>query len=213
MKQVVTHLNAIDIALLLMLFEGATLFVMGALHTWAFSRSLEAALIGFIGTPIALALWHGFGGNVRGKLGARSFALTHISVVPASIANALFLIVLFLIEDMLPVRVHALNAVLGFVAVMLALCVLFFLYNHQPFKISVTLGNVTSIMAVAPWIAVLAGMYEAFILPIMVALMRLPLPVIASYPIAGLVSGFVGGLVGTMIFNALAPHLKSWIDL
>ncbi len=218
MKHVLTRLNARDMAVILALFEGATLLVMGVFLAVVPSAGpvLEGAVIGLLGTPLALGIWHALRQTVRGRWGTKPFAITHIDMLPASLANAAFLITLFLIESKLPAAPTlqpALVALLGFVATALSLAILFFLYNHQPFKLGVTLRTRTRVQRIAPRAAVLAGVYEAFILPPMVWLLTLPLPVLVQYPLAGLLSGLVGGFVGTLAYNHLAPWLMPWIDL
>ena len=140
-----------------------------------------------------------------------------VIVIPASLANAAFLIVLFIIEDLIGAlrSVPAIGvALLGFFGVGLTLLILFFTYNHLPFKLGVTLGKRTSIERVAVVrIAIIAGVYEAVILPLMAFQFGiLALPAILTFTITGILAGFFGGLIGTFICNVLAPRLKPWIE-
>ncbi|MBI4144894.1 hypothetical protein HY493_01660 [Candidatus Woesearchaeota archaeon] len=222
MKQTLTRLHPVDMAVLLALFEGATLFVMALAMEFLRPRgtflgdALLGAIIGLLGTPIALGIWHLGRLRLRGTLHNKPFTLTHINVIPASAANAVFLVVLFWIEDL----IRAITdvpfvgiALLGLVATTLSILLLLFIYNLQPLKIWVTIGYPERIARAGPLAAVFAGIFEAVILPIMSWLMTLPLPTVASFTIAGMVSGFIGGLVGTWILNLFAPWLKPWLDL
>lgn len=218
MRHTITNLNALDMARILLLFEGAALLVMGVLNAWfpstAENNVMAGALIGILGTPLALGIWHALKLGVRGIIGNKPFTLTRINVIPASFANAIFLILLFIIEDWLPaIPTFLSTAVLGFSATTLALLALFFIYNFQPIKLAITIKKSATIKGISPRAAILAGIYEAIILPIMAFLFSIPIHPIAAFTIAGIVSGFVGGLVGTFIFNYLAPVIKPWIDL
>jgi hypothetical protein len=218
MKHELTRLNPLDMALMLMLFEGATLFVMAVFNGILPIRNpvLMGAAIGILGTPIALMAWHGFGWQVRGRFAGKPFALDRIYIPGASFANASFLAVLFLIQEFMPPAETLPSpgvALFGLVGVGVSLALLFALYNMQPFKLHVKAsGKKTAITGIAVRAAVLAGVYEAVILPIMVWLLALPLPTIITFTLSGLISGFIGGLAGTLLFNVIAPILKPWIE-
>ncbi len=229
MKRTITHLNPFDMAILLMLFEGATLFILGYLSSnppmnfglagtqGMIAENLMLGLIvGIAGTIIALAIWHTLRLKLRGKF-PEKFTLTHINVAMASVANALFLMLLFNIEDIISgLRnfSYAGIAALGFSATAIALAILFFIYNQLPFKLGVTIGKTQNITKVSPLsIALIAGLYEACILPIMVAMLLLPLPTLVVYPLAGIVSGFVGGIIGTFVLNHISSVLKPHLEL
>lgn len=222
MKQTLTRLHPVDMAVLLALFEGATLFVMALALELLQPRgtilgdAVMGAIVGLLGTPLALGIWHLGRLRLRGTLHNKQFTLTHINIIPASVANAAFLVVLFWIEDLISAITNVPFfgiALLGLVATTASILLLLFIYNLQPLKVWVTIEHPERIARAGPLVAVFAGLYEAAILPIMSWLMTLPLPAVASFTIAGMVSGFIGGLVGTWIFNLLAPWLKPWIDL
>jgi len=218
----ITHLEPIDMAWLLALFEGATLFVMGLWVTLGLGTAvtglanniLLGAATGLLGTVIALFLWRW---RVRGRLDGKPFTLRKIGVRNAAIANAIFLIVLFIIEDLIRdvERFPGGTALLGFLAVGIALVILFFIYNRQPLKIKVTFDGSACITRISPVrAAILAGAYEAIILPTMAFLfVWLNLHPLLTYTLTGLVAGLVGGFVGTLVFNVIAPRLKPWIEI
>jgi hypothetical protein len=218
-----TQLNPLDMAWILLLFEGGTLFVMSLILQLGLSRMsgitndvVLGAGVGVLGTIIALLLWNR-GLLIRGTLDGSGFTLTRISILPASIANAAFLIVLFIVEDRLT-SVRSIPgigiALLGFCATGLALLILFFLYNFLPLKLRVIMGRPTAITRITPLrAALIAGMYEAIILPLMALLFMLPFPMVFTYTVTGMGAGFIGGLVGTFIFNLIAPVLKPGLEL
>ncbi|HSU72661.1 MAG TPA: hypothetical protein VLJ21_02335, partial [Candidatus Binatia bacterium] len=151
--------------------------------------------------------------RLRGTLDGNAFSLTYIAIIPASVANAVFLVVLFLLEDAFASLrgVPALGvALLGFAATAGALVLLCFIYNAFPFKLRVTLGTVTRINQVTPFrVALFAGLFEAFILPLMTFLFAaFTFHPLLAFTLNGIISGFVGGLVGSFIFNLLAPYVK-----
>ena len=218
----ITHLEPIDMAWLLLLFEGSTLFVMGLWVTLGLNRLITGlanniilgAVTGLLGTAIALFLWRW---RVRGRLDGKAFTLRKIALIPAAIANALFLIVLFIIEDAIAGVKNAPlgTALLGFLAVGLSLVILFFIYNYAPLKIRGTMDGPITIRRVSPIrVALIAGMYEAIILPIMAfSFAWLNLHPLLTYTLTGIFAGLVGGFVGTLIFNVLAPVIKPWIEI
>lgn len=209
MRKTITKLNALDMAIILLLFEASTLLVKNLIAGRVFGTRAEALLTGLAGTIIALAVWHALKQKVRGSFGT----LTKISVVRASIANAAFLLVLWTLLELLP---DLGSAVLGFVSVALALVLLVALYNVQPLKLRVKISNKTySITSVAPvQTALIAGVYEAIILPVMNYLFTtLPFPQVLTDALAGAGAGLVGGLVGTLIYNFLPQTIKPWVEL
>ena len=222
-----TRINPLDMALILLLFEGATLSILALIgeSSYAmnhvrpfFGKIVSALLVGGIGTVVALGVWHALRLKIRGTLGTEAFSLTRIGIVKASLANAVFLFVLWTMFDWLS-AVRGLGMVgislLGFLGTALATFILFFLYNIQPVKLDVRMNSHTKIIRVTPiQAAILCGIYEAVILPIMALLFStLTLPPLATYAITGSVSGFVGGLVGTFIFNLVARYVKPQLDL
>jgi hypothetical protein len=231
MRQPITRINVLDMAAILLLFEGATLFVMGALPfvlPLAFrtpgvggiaSDIILGLLVGVFGTLIALGIWHVTKRVVRGTLGGKEFTITHINLIPAAIGNAVFLTVLFLIEDTIA-RISSVpflgTALLGFAATALSFLILFAIYNLLPLKLGMTLnGKHVRVKRIAPLqTALLAGLYEAFILPSMAFLFgALHLNPVLAYTLNGVISGIIGGVIGTLLTNWLAPYLKPWIEL
>ena len=211
-----THLHAIDLAWLLALLEGGTMFAMGLWVTLGLSfitgilnNILLGAFVGFIGTCIALFLWRW---RVRGRLDGRPLTITKIKIVPAAIANAVFLITLFSVQDVLPTNAPA---YLGFLSVAIAGVILLFIYNAIPFKLQIRSDHGSRVLKVSPIrVALIAGMYEAIILPLMAFLQYwINFPPILTFTIAGFFAGLIGGFIGTLLFNILAPVVKPGIEL
>lgn len=217
----ITWIHPFDLAVLLALFEGATYGVLGFLVTNGFIQLgipgivgalLENAVMGLIvgiaGTIIALAVWHA----TRRHLRTDTFTITRVNVIPASIANAIFLFVLFTAEDILRtiqgVPLVGL-AIYGFLATLATLLLLLATYNHQPYKLIVTTTGTKRINHVPiVTVALFAGIYEAIILPVMTVPFLLGVPAAYAYVTAGILAGLVGGLIGTIFFNALGPFVK-----
>ncbi|MBI4150544.1 hypothetical protein HY492_00285 [Candidatus Woesearchaeota archaeon] len=217
MKKTLTWLHPLDMALLLMLLEAGTFFFVGFLQLYAsFHFLVTGFLAGVAGTVLALGVWHIFGGKIRGNY-PDAFTLSHINVAYASVANGIFLSVLFFVEDV----VSALTAIpyigtaaFGFGATVIAVLFLLIIYNLQPWKLHVTIGvshKIASVRVVS--VALIAGLYEAIILPLMLAHFSLSLPALMTFALAGIVSGFIGGMAGTVVFNYLACLLRPWIEL
>ncbi len=220
MKQTITRINPFDMAILLMLFEGSTLLMLG-LSIWlgmperfsSFTMDLIlSALEGIIGTAIALGIWH----TIKGKLRMNIGTVTHFHVFRSGIANTIFLMVLWLMFHLFSeLRFGILNtAILGFVGTAAAFLVLILLYPYWPYKLKCTISQPHLIRKASITVALFAGIYEAFILPIMFFLLSiLPFAAPINYTITGLIMGFVGGLLGTIIVNFIAPKMKPWVEL
>jgi hypothetical protein len=217
MRKTLVWLHPLDMAFLLMLLEAGTFFFVGFLQLYSTLHFLATGfLAGVAGTVVALGVWHAIGGKIRGKFPV-PFTLSHINVAYASVANGLFLSVLFFVEDL----VSALTTLpyigiagFGFGATLIAVLFLLIIYNLQPWKLHVMIGSshtITSVRVVS--VALIAGLYEAIILPIMLAHFSLSLPALVVFALAGIVSGFIGGMAGTVVFNYLACLLRPWIEL
>lgn len=224
MRKEIVRLNIVDMAWLLLLFEGATLLVLGITGQYGYaayqSRGIldhlwVGAVVGIFGTIIALGLWHLFNLRIRGRFSTGPFAIKHISVIPAAIANAIFLFTLWTVFDLIDFFGNSVlwYAVLGFLGTAIAIIVLIALYRFWPLKIKITTDKQMKIVKASLWVGIIAGIYEAVILPLMVLLFQIPLPPVPSHVVTGVVSGFVGGLVGTFIVNLIAPRMKIWLDL
>lgn len=217
MKRAITRLNRQDTAIILMLLEGATLFTMGAINQWfpdaASNPAILGILVGIFGTTIALTIWHSLGLKIRFEAGKKKHTITRIAMLQAGMANAAFLATLFTIQTFLP-RTNTLSgiALFGFASVTPALLALILIYNVLPFKIKIAMPNPVCINKASLWTAPIAGMYEAIILPIMTTIMNIPASPVFAFTLAGLASGFVGGWIGTMIFNLVAPKTKLWVE-
>ncbi len=217
MKKTLTWLHPLDMAVLLMLIEGSTFFFVGFLQQYA---QMHFILTGFFagsaGTVLALGIWHAISGKIRGHYPA-PFTLSHINVAYASIANGIFLSVLFLVEEYvadLSTVPYIGTALFGFGATVIAVVFLLIIYNLQPLKLNVTVGTSRKIIRVRVFsVALIAGLYEAIILPIMLAHFSLSLPLLVTFALAGAVSGFIGGIAGTVLFNYLACLLQPWIEM
>jgi len=224
MRKEVVRLNIVDMAWILLLFEGATLLVLGITgqHGYAAYQTRGTldhlwvgAVVGIFGTIIALGLWHLFGLRIRGRFSTGPFSIKHISVMPAAIANAVFLFALWTVFDLIDFFGASVlwYAVLGFLGTAISIVVLIALYRFWPYKIKITTDKQLKIVKASLWVGIIAGIYEAVILPLMVLLFQIPLPPVPSHIVTGVISGFVGGLVGTFIVNLIAPRMKIWLDL
>lgn len=219
MRSFINRLNPLDMALLLGLFEGAALFALAIfgplinVSNMFLEDVLLGASVGVASTVIALMLWK-LRPVLRGELNNKKVVIAMIQIATAAIANAAFLSVLFITEDF----IYALKgvplfgvALFGLVGTGLSVGLLLVIYNLQPLKVKMNIG---SVMKMSPFkTGLMAGVYEAFILPVMVYGMSFSGQTALVFTIAGLISGLFGGFLGTCVLNLLAPKLKPWIEL
>ena len=202
-------IGALDLAVLVAIFEFFALLLVGIFGVDntvigdLVSKLGYGFIIGVMTTVPALLIFN----NTPLKIDMDHKRITKIGILGFSIANGIFLAVSFFIESMI-VRIKLFNLVLGnlivgFVTMFLTIFILVSIYNLQGFKLKlfikkwVRLDNV-SWFSLALFVAVI----ESFILPIMVLLMTLsdnPL----WFATAGLISGFVGVYLATIIYNKL----------
>jgi hypothetical protein len=203
--------NVVDMAVLLMLFEGATLLAMQAVGTTIplLTGRLSLSIItGITGTAIALTPWNLLKLSVRCSFGK----IERIAIIDAGIANTIFLAALWNTQGIISLKQGVTQTIIiGFIATAITLVVLLAAYNLQPLKIRIMLnGSKARIMRVSVLAtAITAGIYEAIILPLQYVLAGQG--IIAAL-VTGFLSGFIGGLAGTIIFNKLAGIIKPWIE-
>lgn len=211
--RVVERLNPFDMAVLLGLFEGFALFFLaiGLKFTSGLNLFVENVVLGlFVGlfcTFCALLCW-----RVRPVLRinyGKDLVVRKIYFIGAGFANAVFLVVLFNLEDF----IFSLKnvpfvgiALFGLVGTGVSVAILSVIYNIQPFKIRLDVGRIVKVSPIK--VGIVAGLFEAFILPVMTFIMSLSGPQVLMFSLAGLISGIFGGLIGSAVFNFISKKIK-----
>lgn len=216
--RVVERLNPFDMAVLLGLFEGFALFFLaiGLKFTSGLNLFVENVFLGlFVGlfcTFFALLFWR-LRPVLRVKFG-KDLVIRKIYFFGACIANAIFLVVLFNLEDF----IFSLKdvpfigvALFGLIGTGVSVAILSFVYNVQPFKIRLDVGKIIKVSPIK--IGIVAGLFEAFILPVMTFIMSLSGPQVLMFSLAGLISGIFGGFVGSVVFNLISKQLEVRIEI
>lgn len=179
---------SLSLAVYLALIESISLFVLD------FSREFDfygAFLVGFVPAIIVLVLYKLASTVFPVKLNNKS--VSNVPIVFLSIANGLFIILLFLLQDFMnKLKLNMFVSLFGFFSVFLSFLILVLIYNKLDFKVEFNLENrLVKIKKVSLYFAVYAGIVEAFILPLMA--------LFYSYGISSLLTGFAAGFVGGII--------------
>jgi hypothetical protein len=216
--KVIERLNPFDMAVLLGLFEGFALFFLavGLSFTSNLNFVVENVVLGlFVGllcTFCALLFWR-LRPILRVKYG-KDLIVRKIYFIGAGLANAIFLVVLFNLEDF----IFSLKnvpfigvALFGLVGTGLSVAMLSVLYNIQPVKIKLDAGKIVKVSPIK--VGITAGLFEMFILPVMTFIMSLPGSQFVMFSLAGLVSGLFGGFVGSIVFNLISTKLEVKIEI
>lgn len=217
--KVIERLNPFDMAVLLGLFEGFALFFLAVglkftsnLH-FIFENVVLGVFVGVFCTFFALLFWR-VHPILKIRFGSKNIIIKKIYFLGACLANAVFLVVLFNLEDF----IFSLKnipfvgvALFGLVGTGVSVAILSFLYNFQPFKIKLDVGKITKVSPIK--IGIAAGLFEMFILPVMTFIMFLPGPQVVMFSLGGLVSGSFGGLIGSIVFNRISSLLKVQVEL
>lgn len=211
--KVLERLNPFDMAILLGLFEGFALFFLaiGLMFTKELNFIVENVVLGlFVGlfcTFFALLFWR-LRPVLRVKYG-KDLVVRKIHLFGAGLANAVFLVALFNFEDF----IFSLKdiplvgiALFGLVGTGVSVAILSIIYNIQPFKIRLDIGTIMKVSPIK--VGIVAGLFEAFILPVMTFIMSLSGPQVLMFSLAGLISGIFGGLIGSAVFNFISKKIK-----
>jgi len=213
------RLNPFDMAILLGLFEGFALFFLaiGLKFTSNLNFFVENIVLGlFVGllcTFFALLVWR-LRPILRVRLNKKEFTIRKIHFLGACFANAVFLIVLFNLEDF----IFSIKdvpfvgvALFGLVGTGVSVTILSFLYNFQPFKIKLDIGKIAKVSPVK--VGIVSGLFEMFILPVMTLIMSLPGNQILMFSLAGIISGTFGGFVGSVVFSFISSKLNVQVEI
>src|SRR3989344_7804521 len=189
-------IKKLNITPALIIFETLTLIVLDFVKS--FNILLSALLVGIVGTLAAIIVHN---------LLSNRFTLMSINKerirfnYSLSIFITLFLIALFLAQNLILYLVYLPSSILGsfglgFLSAFLASMLCLSVCNIQPFKIKL-LGNKEIIIKKTNILntSLLIAIYEAFILPIMIPLMQI------SFALAGFTSALIAGLIVTTLYN------------
>ena len=182
----------------LALIEGLSLFVLDLFSGYPFDEFI-GLLAGFIPALIVLSLYRIVSDKIPIKINGKE--ITKLPILQLSAMNALFIEILFIIQTFIPNPTHLFGyAVFGLLSVLLASLVLILAYNKLKLKVSFELNNkLIKVNKISPYASVYAGIFEFFILPLMMLFYSLNLFSLIN----GIVSGFVGGLIGLWIVNKI----------
>jgi hypothetical protein len=187
------HITKISwsLAVYLALIEGIALFLM--------QKSFHAFFIGFVPAFVVLALYKLI--NKQFPIKLNNVKISKLTIITLSLLNGLFMILLFLIQDIL-VRIfnHMFSAVFGFLSVFLVIFLMIIIYNEIPYKISFKLNNEKlKLHKIDIVVAVYAGIFEFFILPLIYVFYYLNVNVFIN----GFLAGLIGGLVSLFVINLI----------
>lgn len=197
-----------NFVLYLALIEGISFFLA--------SSGVNSFLVGFLPMLTVLLMYKLISDYLPVKI--NNMKMHNLPLVALSVINGLFIMLLFFVQDMLykiPWMQNLLSsfrnifgdALFGFLSVFLSALVLLLIYNYSnleiikiKFKIPVVLSlnrKKVMIKKINYLFVAYMGIFEAFILPIMVSFS-------AIHPfLNGLISGFIGGAVAWIIVNAI----------
>ena len=182
----------------LAMIEGLSLFVLDILRPYPFDLFV-GFIVGFIPSLAVLIAYrliaHQFPIKINGM------DITKLPILFLSALNAVFIELLFVMQSVIPSPGNMPGySVFGFLSVLIASLVLIFIYNKLDWKISLEVNHrIVKLKNISPYVAVYAGIFEFFILPLMMIFYSLNLFSLIN----GLVSGFVGGLVGLWVVNKI----------
>ena len=182
----------------LALIEGLSLFVLEVLKPYPINAIL-GLIVGFVPAVVVLAIYKVSSESFPVKLNGKD--VTKLPILYLSVLNAIFIEVLFLIQNYLPALGGLFgSAVFGLLSVLIASLLLIMVYNMANVKLNFELNHkelkVTHLDLTT---SVYAGIFEFFIMPVMVLFYSLNLFSLIN----GLVSGFVGSLIALWIVNKI----------
>lgn len=191
---------SLSLAVYLALIEGISLFVLD------FSREFDfygAFLVGFVPAIIVLGLYKLTSNIFPIKINNKK--ISNIPVILLSIANGIFIILLFLIQDLIMrIKAHIFVPIFGFFSVFLAFLILIIIYNNIKLKISFNTGKEHfKVKRIGLYFAIYAGILEAFILPLMNIFYSINMPSLLN----GFIAGLIGGIIGLVIVNLILRKL------
>ncbi len=165
---------------------------------------LEGAMVGFIGIIILFRILNSILPRLRLKIEGQT--VTRISILPSAVWNTLFLALIFAIQKLvclIPFRSWILQEMLtGFVSTFGAVFITLFIYHEMCknvllIRISIkTSGSrytikIFSILT----LAIMAGVYEAIALPVILIWQK----VTADVVLVAVLTGFTGGVLGCCV--------------
>lgn len=213
----ITKLNVLNTALFISIFEFFTLLLLPYLN---FNTILAGLIDGFIGAVLAIILFNSIGFNVDLYMDNKKRRLEKLEILIPSLANGIFLALLFLSQSYLRYSFieNALlrDMVVGFVNTFIAIFVCIIIYNLLAKMTRIRLMAIISkrqmqvesidLKATPFFVAV----FEFFILPMMGLFFILfrAMPAFLAYPLVGLFGGFTGSLIASVAYNFFAKRFK-----
>ncbi|MEW6063377.1 MAG: hypothetical protein AB1571_03365 [Nanoarchaeota archaeon] len=207
-----------SLALLISLFEAFALFLYPSLMllATAFMLSLPIFNIGIFELSMIGVLVSMFIGFIDGifaaippliiykylpKIYFNGLTVTKIPLFKFSMANGLFIALLFAVEYFTNrIRASYLLPLIAFTLPFVISYTLIRIYNKLNFKLKVYINNRLRIInKISCSTAVLFGLFEFFILPIMLLFLYLNI----SFFVSGLLSGLIGSLIAIVLYNHL----------
>ncbi len=188
----IRHLD-FSFVLYLALIEGIALFVLDK------TVALGGVWVGFVPAFIILLIYKITYKYIPIKINGKE--VMYVPVIFLSIANGLFIVLLFFIQNYIPNFANVLSEGLyGLISVFLSFMILIFLYNIQPLKITIMIGTTAQkIEKMSYKFSVYAGIFEFFILPLMFIFYTIH---INSF-LNGLLSGLIGGIIALFVVNLI----------
>ncbi len=213
----ITKINVIDVAIFIAIFEFFTLLLLPHIN---FGTIMTGLVDGFIGAVLAILLFNSLRFSVNFILDKKKKTLEKLDVFIPSLANGIFLAILFISQRFLSYRfienMLLRNIVVGFVNTFIAIFFCIIIYNliakHTDLRLKTTINKkqvkIESIdLKTTPFFV---AVFELFILPIMGIFFIIfeNLPYALSSPLVGLFGGFIGCLIAAKVYNFLAKSFK-----
>ncbi len=194
--------------LYLALIEGLSLVVLDIVTKINFGI-LNGFLVGFVPALLVLLLYTFTSKYYVVKVNNKE--LLELPVLYLSVANGLFIFLLFLIQSLLPSPGRVIGtAVYGLLSVLLSSLVLILIYNKIHYKIRFTLDvKSVQLKEISVFASVYAGIFEFFILPLMGMFYDLAFPAFIN----GFLSGLIGGTIALYIVDSILEKKQLEISL
>ena len=215
----ITKINPWKTAFFISIFE---LFTFGILPYFKLNTVLTGLIVGFVGGFIAILLFNfisskGFKLNVW--FDGKQVVLKRLDLIIPSLANAVFLMLLFLVQLGLvfEFRSELVNdALTGFLSTFIAMIGCIILYNFLIKFLDIGIKGITSdfkfeVMKIdITRSCFFVALFELFILPFMGLFLIIfqNIPFYIKFPLVGLFSGFLGSFIASFCYNLLARFFK-----
>jgi len=224
-------INPLDLAITIGIFEFCTILIIAILGTDLSIignlgiKARDGLIVGLLGGIVAAVIFNLLNRytkfTLRLQTDKHEFRLKRMDVFMAGTANAVFLMVLFIVESILSSlkTFHIIigNALTGFIAATATIIFLIAFYDFMPWGLKVggrfetnapltkskkKMVNFKLIKLPIFTTAFAVGLFELFILPL-IAIFSINVTSELGFALAGLIAGFCGTVLAALVFNRL----------